>query len=87
MSRFYLGALDWYYSQKLFETDYQQYNILNRESKEVLVNHLLDETEAHLKEKTSHLQDCVDKEDAYNNLLMLYSQEQFPNGKNTIFTT
>lgn len=72
-------------SQKLYETDYQQYNILNRESKEVFVNHLLDEAEALLKEKTSNLQDCVDKQDAYNNLLMLYSREQFPNGKNSIF--
>lgn len=67
------------YSQKLYETDYQQYNILNRESREVFVNHLLDEAEALLKEKTSNLHDCVDKQDAYNNLLMLYSREQFPN--------
>lgn len=74
-------------SQKLYEADYQQYNILNRESEEVFVNHLLDETVALLKEKTSNLQDCVDKEDAYNNLLMLYSREQFPNGKNSIFAT
>lgn len=72
-------------SQKLYETDFQQYDILNRESKEVFVNHLLDETEALLKEKTSKLQDCVAKADAYNNLLMLYIREQFPNGKNSFF--
>lgn len=53
-----------------------------KESKEVTVQSLLDETEALLKKKTSNLQDCVDKEDAYNNLLMLYSQ-----GKNLLFPT
>lgn len=55
------------YSQKLYDTDYRQYNILNRESKEVTVQSLLDETEAILKKKTSNLQDCINKEDEYNN--------------------
>lgn len=63
------------YSQKLYENDYRQYSILKKESKEVTVQSLLDETEALLKKKTSNLQDCVDKEDAYNNLLMLHSQD------------
>lgn len=70
------------YSQKLYENDYRQYSILKKESKEVTVQSLLDETEALLKKKTSNLQDCVDKEDAYNNLLMLHSQ-----GKNLLFPT
>lgn len=46
-------------SQKLYETDFQQYIILNRERKEVFVNHLLDETEALPKKKTSNLQDDI----------------------------
>lgn len=75
------------YSQKLYETDYWQYNILNGKSKDVTVQFLLDETETLLKKTASNCQDCVDKEDAYNNLLMLYSQERFPNGKNLIFAT
>lgn len=62
------------YSQKLYDTDYRQYTILNRESKEVTVQSLLDETEALLKKKTSNLQDCINKEDEYNNSQV----ERFP---------
>lgn len=50
-------------SQKLYETDFRQYNILNREKKEVFVNHLLDETEALPKEKTFNLQDNINSEE------------------------
>lgn len=67
-------------AQILYETDYQQYSMLNRESKEVSVYSLLGETEALLKKKTTDLQKLVDiKEDAYNDLMMMYSQGQIPN--------
>lgn len=38
-------------AQILYETDYQQYSVLNRESKEVSVQSLVGETEALLKKK------------------------------------
>lgn len=59
--------------------------MLNRESKEVSVHSLLGETEALLKKKTTDLQKLVDKEDAYNDLMMMYSQGKNPNGKKLIF--
>lgn len=66
-------------AQSLYETDYQQYSNLNREGKEVSVQSLLGETEALLKKKTSDLQKLVDiKEDAYNELITMHSQGQFP---------
>lgn len=69
-------------AQILYETDYQQYSNLNREGKEVYLQSLLDETEALLKKKTSDLQNLVDiKEEAYNDLMMMYSQGKFPNGE------
>lgn len=67
-------------AQILYETDYQQYSVLNRESKEVSVQSLVGETEALLKKKTSDLQKLVEK---YDELLMIHSQEQIPND-NTI---
>lgn len=68
-------------AQILYETDYQQYSNLNREGKEVSVQSLLGETEALLKKETSDLQKLVDiKEDAYNDLMMMYSQGKIPNG-------
>lgn len=73
-------------AQILYETDYQQYSNLNREGKEVSVQSLLGETEALLKKETSDLQKLVDiKEDAYNDLMMIYSQGKIPNGKKLIF--
>lgn len=54
------------FCQRLYKTDYQQNNILNRESKDVSLQCLLDETEALLKKKTSDLQNCIDKMDAHN---------------------
>lgn len=73
-------------AQVLYETDYQQYSNLNREGKEVSVQSLLGETEARLKKETSDLQKLVDiKEDAYNDLMMMYSQGKIPNGKKLIF--
>ncbi|XP_052680449.1 uncharacterized protein LOC128161247 [Crassostrea angulata] len=67
-------------AQMLYETDYQQYSNLNREGKEVSVQSLLGETEARLKKETSDLQKLVDiKEDAYNQLMMMYSQGKIPN--------
>lgn len=69
------------------ETDYQQYSMLNRESKEVSVYSLLGETEALLKKKTTDLQKLVDiKEDAYNDLMMMYSQGQIPNGEKLMYS-
>lgn len=54
------------FSQTLYETNYQQYIILNRESKDVCLQSLLDEREALLKETTSNLQNCSDIKDAFN---------------------
>lgn len=59
--------------------------MLNRESKEVSVHSLLGETEALLKKKTTDLQKLVDKEDAYNDLMMMYSQGQIPNGEKLMY--
>lgn len=73
-------------AQILYETDYQQYSMLNRESKEVSVHSLLGETEALLKKKTTDLQKLVDKEDAYNDLMMMYSQGQIPNGEKLMYS-
>lgn len=74
-------------AQILYETDYQQYSMLNRESKEVSVYSLLGETEALLKKKTTDLQKLVDiKEDAYNDLMMMYSQGQIPNGEKLMYS-
>lgn len=70
-------------AQSLYETDYQQYSNLNREGKEVSVQSLLGETEALLKKKTS---DLHIKEDAYNELITMHSQGQFPNGKKFIYS-
>lgn len=73
-------------AQILYETDYQQYSNLNKEGKEVSVQSLLGETEALLKKETSDLQKLVDiKEDAYNQLMMMYSQGKNPNAKKLIF--
>lgn len=60
--------------------------MLNRESKEVSVHSLLGETEALLKKKTTDLQKLVDKEDAYNDLMMMYSQGQIPNGEKLMYS-
>lgn len=65
-------------SQTLYENDYQQYTILNRESKEVSVQSLLDKTEALLKEKTFNFQKCIEMKDSYNDSLILNNQEQTP---------
>lgn len=66
-------------AQILYETDYQQYSNLNREGKEVSLQSLLGESEALLKKKTSDLLNLVDiKEDAYNDLMMMYSQGKIP---------
>lgn len=65
-------------SQTLYENDYQQYTILNRESKEVSVQSLLDKTEALLKEKTLNFQKCIEMKDSYNDSLILNNQEQTP---------
>lgn len=70
-------------AQILYETDYQQYSVLNRESKEVSVQSLVSETEALLKKKTSDLQKLVEK---YDELLMIHSQEQIPNGEKLIYS-
>lgn len=70
-------------AQILYDTDYQQYSSLNRESKEVSVQSLVSETEALLKKKTSDLQELVEK---YDELLMMYSQEQIPNGEKLIYS-
>nr|XP_034307097.1 fucolectin [Crassostrea gigas] len=63
---FSLVFLTCIFSQTLYESDYQQNNILNRESKDVSLQSLLDETEALLKKKTSDLQNCNAMMDAYN---------------------
>ncbi|XP_052676614.1 fucolectin-like [Crassostrea angulata] len=63
---FSLVFLTCIFCQRLYKTDYQQNNILNRESKDVSLQCLLDETEALLKKKTSDLQNCIDKMDAHN---------------------
>lgn len=70
-------------AQILYETDYQQYSVLNRESMEVSVQSLVGETEALLKKKTSDLQKLVEK---YDELLMIHSQEQIPNGEKLIYS-
>lgn len=62
---FSLVFLTCIFCQTLYETDYQQNNILNRESKDVSLQCLLDETEALLKKKTSDLQNCIAMMDAY----------------------
>lgn len=62
---FSLVFLTCIFCQTLYETDYQQNNILNRESKDVSLQCLLDETEALLKKKTSDLQNCIAMIDAY----------------------
>lgn len=63
---FSLVFLTCIFCQTLYESDYQQNNILNRESKDVSLQCLLDETEALLKKKTSDLQNCIAMMDAYN---------------------
>lgn len=62
-----LVCLNCIFSQTLYETDHQQYTILNRESKEVTVQSLLHEKEALLKEIMSKLPKCIVIKDAYNN--------------------
>lgn len=62
---FSLVFLTCIFCQTLYETEYQQNNILNRESKDVSLQCLLDETEALLKKKTSDLQNCIAMIDAY----------------------
>lgn len=64
------------FSQTLYETDHQQYSILNRKSNDVSLQSLLDDTEALLKEKTSYLQKCMDMKDSYNDSLIMNNQEQ-----------
>lgn len=64
---FSLVFLTCIFCQTLYQSDYRQNNILKRESKDVSLQCLLDETEALLKKKTSNLQDCIKKEDEYNN--------------------
>lgn len=59
--------------QILYEIDYQQYFMLNRESKEVFVYFLFGEIEVFFKKKIIDLQKFVDKEDVYNDLMMMYS--------------
>lgn len=72
-------------SQSLYETNYQQHNVLNRGNREVVFQSLLDETEDLLKETMSKMQRCVDLDElrsvAYEGLLKMYSKGQFPNGK------
>lgn len=64
------------FSQTLYETDHQQYTILNRESNEATVKSLLHETEALLKETRPILQQIIDMKDALNNSLMMINQAQ-----------
>lgn len=71
------------FSQTLYETDYQLYSENNDES----VQTSLDETEAFLKKKTSDLQKCIDKKDAYNNSPTINNQDQTPNGKVHVYSS
>lgn len=72
-------------SQSLYDTFYQQHNVLNRGNSEVVFQSLLDETENNSKETMSKMQICFDMEEirsvAYECLLKMYSKGQFPNGK------
>lgn len=68
-------------SQTLYDADFKQYGVLNRGSKEVSTQSLLDEIESLLKKKTADLQKLVNKEDAYNDLMTMYSHGHIPNGR------
>lgn len=76
-------------SQILYETNYQQHNILNRRSRDVVFLSVLDKTEDLLKETMSKMQRCVDLNEqravAYEVLLKMCNTGQFLNGKFLIF--
>lgn len=76
-------------SQFLYETNYQQHNVLNERSRDVVFHSLLDETEDLLKVTMSKMQRCVDLDKqrvvANEGLLKMYSTGQFLNGKFLIF--
>lgn len=71
------------YSQSLYDTNYQQLSVLNRENRDNVVQSLLDETQDILKETVSKMQRCFDMAEirsvAYEGLLKMYSKGQFPN--------
>lgn len=69
-------------SQILYETNDQQYTILNRKSKDVSAKSILDETKVFLEKKTFSLQICID---AYYDLLIINSQRRTPSGKIIVF--
>lgn len=77
------------YSQSLYDTNYQQLSVLNRENRDNVVQSLLDETQDILKETVSKMQRCFDMAEirsvAYEGLLKMYSKGQFPNGKFLFF--
>lgn len=76
-------------SQVLYETNYQQHNILKRRSRDVVFLSVLDKTEDLLKETMSKMQRCVDLNEqravAYEVLLKMCNTGQFLNGKFLIF--
>lgn len=66
--------------QSLYDTNYQQLNVLNRGNSGVVFQSLLDETEDTLKETMFKMQRCFDIKEmrsvAYDSLLKMYSKGQ-----------
>lgn len=73
------------FSQALYESDYQQYTVLNRKSKDIFFPIFNWWKGTLLNEKTSYVQKCIEMKDSYHDSLILNNLEQTPNCGNIHF--
>lgn len=83
----FLLAMLWsnIFSQSLYDDDNRNYEEINRDSKLVVIQSLLHDTESTLKEKINHLQEKTYREtlmtENFNEMLKICMTRKVPNGK------
>lgn len=82
-----LSAMLWsnVFSQLLYYDGNRNYEEINRDSKLVVIQSLLYNTETTLKEKINHLQETTNREilmtENFNEILSIYMTKKVPNGR------
>lgn len=76
------------FSQSLYDDGNRNYEEINRDSKLVVIQSLLYNTETTLKEKINHLQETTNREilmtENLNEMLSIYMTKKVPNGRLSI---
>lgn len=83
----FLLAMLWsnIFSQSLYDDGNRNYEEINRDSKLVVIQSLLHNTETTLKEKVNHLQEKTNRETLmtknFNEMISIYRTKKVPNGR------